>query len=222
MSPKRRPAWVGWIPAAILAVVIVGVGVTAAVLIGNGLGGPAPKPTAGQVTELNWSSFTEEGLEYIATDRQVRIDFANPPVDAAALGLPADGTLALEPIDNLDTVLEYDLIVSGAGEYPGGIRFTAARVEIDTAGGLVTAVRGEVAGAAPFRDVLAQLEGDASTYGWVYDRGQIFADVEAATRAGEAYQLVFGPADRVGLNVQATAFCETNGFCALTYEMTPR
>lgn len=222
MRAKRRPAWVGWIPAAILAVLIVGVAVTAAVLLGNGLGGPAPRPTQGQVTELNWSSFTEEGLEYIATSRQVRIDLSEPPVDAAELGLPADGTLALEPIDSLDTLLEYDLIVSGAGEYPGGIRFTASRIEIDTVGGVVTAVRGEVPGAAPFRDVLAQLEGEAETFGWVYDRDQIFADVEAATRAGEAYVLVFGPTSRVGVNVQATASCEMNGFCALTYAMTPR
>ena len=218
----RRPAWVGWIPAAILAVLMVGVAVTAAVLLGNGLGGPAPRPTQGQVTDLNWSSFTEEGLEYIATSRQVRIDLSSPPVDAAALGLAADGTLALEPIDNLDTLLEYDLIVSGAGEYPGGIRFTASRIEIDTAGGLVTAVRGEVPGAAPFRDVLALLEGEADKFGWEYDRDQIFVDVEAATRAGEAYELVFGPADRVGVNVQATASCETNGFCVVAYSMTPR
>lgn len=221
MSARRRPAWVGWIPAGILAVAIIGTGVTAAVLVGSGLGQPAPKPTSGQVTDLNWSSFTPEGLDYIASSQKIRIDLSRPPALAAPLGLPDDDVVSFEPIDQLDTVLYYDLIVNGNGEYPGGIRMTAAYVEIATTGGAVTSVRATAPDVIAFRDVLALLEKEAPTYGWSYDRDAIFDDVDAASRADEPFTLVFGPDDRVGVSVKATAECETNGYCTLEYEMTP-
>ncbi len=221
MSAARRPGWVGWIPAAVLAVLVVGVIVTASVLLAGGLGQPAPKPTQGQVTDLNWSSFTDEGLEYIATSRKVRIDLSNTPVDAAALGLAPDDTLVLERVDNLDVQLDYDLILNGGGEGPGGARFVASQIEIVTAGGELTTVRATLADVLSFRVTLDQLEGEAATYGWEYDRAAIFALVEDATRAGEGYEFTFGPADRVGMAVSATATCDTSGFCGLVYEVAP-
>lgn len=221
MSAARRPGWVGWIPAAVLAVLVVGVIVTASVLLAGGLGQPAPKPTQGQVTDLNWSSFTDEGLEYIATSRKVRIDLSKPPVDAASLGLAPDDTLLLERIDNLDVLLDYDLILNGGGESPGGARFVASQIEIVTAGGELTTVRATLADVLTFRETLDQLEGKAQTYGWEYDRAAIFALVEDATRAGEGYEFTFGPADRVGMAVSATATCDTSGFCGLVYEVAP-
>lgn len=221
MNAKKRPAWVGWIPAGILTVAIIGTGVTAAVLLGSGLGEPAPKPTSGQVTDLNWSAFTPEGLDYIASSQKIRIDLSRPPANAAALGLAPDGVVAFDPIDQLDTELYYDLIVNGGGEFPGGIRFTAEHVEVETADGVVTAVRGVVPDVLAFRDALAQLEGEAATYGWVYDRDAIFDQVDAASKANEPFTIDFGPADRVGVSVAATVTCETNGYCTVEYEMTP-
>jgi hypothetical protein len=221
MSAARRPGWVGWIPAVVLAVLVVGVIVTASVLLAGGLGQPAPKPTEGQVTDLNWSSFTDEGLEYIATSRKVRIDLSTPPVDAAALGLAADDTLVLEQIDNLDVLLNYDLILNGGGESPGGARLVASEIEIVTAGGELTTVRATISDAYGFRNTLDQLEGEAQTFGWEYDRSAIFALVEDATRAGESYEFTFGPADRVGMAVSATASCETSSYCVVVYTVTP-
>ena len=100
----------------------MGVGVAASLLVGAGLGQPAPKPTQGQVTDLNWSSFSEEGLAYIESSRQIRIDLSRPPVEAAPLGLASDDVLELFPVDTGDTVLNYEVIVNGAGEGPGGAR----------------------------------------------------------------------------------------------------
>ena len=85
MSGTKKNPLIGWIPAAALAVAVVAILGTTGVLLSNGLGGPVPEPTEGQVTDLNWSSFTDDGLAYIAATRQVRIDLSKPPVDAAAL-----------------------------------------------------------------------------------------------------------------------------------------
>jgi hypothetical protein len=221
MSARQRPAWVGWIPAGILALAILGTGVTAAVLVGNGLGQPAPKPTSGQVTDLNWSSFTPEGLDYIASSQKIRIDLSRPPAEAAPLGLSDTGVIVFDPVDQLDTELYYDLIVNGAGEYPGGIRITAAHVEVETSGGVVVAVRGVLADAFSFRDALALLEKEAPVYGWTYDRDAIFADVEDAVRADRDYEVAFEPASRVGVAVGATISCSIEGYCSVEYEMTP-
>lgn len=222
MSVRKRPWWLGWIPAAALVVILVGVGIATSVLLNSGLGEPAPKPTEGQVTELNWSSFTEEGLDYIARTRQVRIDMSTQPVDAAALGLAPDGTLVLEQIDTGDTLLDYDLIVNGGGEGYGGGRFIATQITIETSGGVVTKVSAPLRDVLNFRQTVDSLTGEAEEWGWdVSGVDAIFADVEQATRDGVPYEFSFGPADRSGVPVAAVASCDVSGFCLVTYEFTP-
>lgn len=222
MSPRTRPWWLGWIPAAILLVIIVGVGVGAAVLLQGGLGKPAPKPTGGQVTELNWSSFTREGLDYIARTRQVRIDLSAQPVDAAALGLAPDDTLVLRRIDTGDTLLDYDLIVNGGGQAPGGGRFVASEVTIVTSGGVIESVSAQLTDVLNFRQTLAALQDKAQVWGWdTSGLDAIFATAEQATRDGVGYEFTFGPADRAGVAMAATADCTTSGFCVVTYTATP-
>ena len=88
---------------------------------------PRRSPPRGRSPILNWSSFTDEGLEYIATSRKVRIDLSKPPVDAASLGLAPDDTLLLERIDNLDVLLDYDLILNGGGKTRVGHGFSPRR-----------------------------------------------------------------------------------------------
>lgn len=220
MAARRRP-WLAWLPAVILSVVIVGVLVVAGVLLQGGLGKPTPKPTEGQVTDLNWSSFTETGLDYIRSSRDVRIDLSRPPVEAAAIGLEPDATLVLERIDNLDVQLDYDLILNGGGEAPGGLRLTASEIRITTAGGLVTRVEADLVDVLPFRQALDRFERESATSGWTLDRDAIFAMVEEATRAGEPYEVAVGPSDRLGLALSATAACDTSGYCALTYSAAP-
>ena len=141
MARRTRSELWGWLPAIVLAVLIIGVGTTTAVLLNGGLGAPVPRPTEGQVTDLNWSSFTPEGLDYISRSRLVRVDMSTQPVDAAAIGLDPNDTLVLEPIDNVDTVLDYDLIVNGGGAGAGGARFTVTQITIVTENGVITSLR---------------------------------------------------------------------------------
>lgn len=220
MAARKRP-WLAWLPAVILSVVIVGVLVVAGVLIQGGLGKPTPKPTEGQVTDLNWSSFTEDGLEYIRASRDVRIDLSDPPVEAAPIGLADDTTLVLERVDNLDVQLDYDLILNGGGEAPGGIRLTASEIRITTAGGLLTSVEADLVDVLPFRQALARFEDEAERYGWTVDRDAVFALVDEATRSGQPYEVRVGPSDRVGLFISAVAACDTSGYCVLTYTGAP-
>ncbi|MDP3209671.1 MAG: hypothetical protein Q8M65_11020 [Rhodoglobus sp.] len=223
MKRSEKSPLVGWIPAAALGVAVVAVLVTTGVLLSNGLGGPVPEPTEGQVTDLNWSSFTEDGLAYIAATRQVRIDMSNPPVDAAALGLAADDTLVLEPILNLDTQLDYDLIVNGAGEGPGGARFIVTEISIVTKKGVVTQISAPLREVVNFRQTLNYLVAQAVVFGWdTSGVDSIFQTAEDATRAGEGYEFTFGPGDRTGVNFSATASCDPSGFCLVRYDVTPR
>jgi len=213
----------GWIPSVVLAVGVVAVVATAATLLNSGLGQPAPPPTLGQVTDLNWSSFSDDGLLYIASTRDVRIDLSNAPVDAAAVGLPADDTVVLAPIDNLDVVLDYSLIINGGGESPGGDKFVVSSIEIETADGVVTHVRALLSEQLTFRQTLAALQAKAELFGWdTSSEQQIFDTVEAATRAGQPYSFTFGPADRMGVPVAATASCDPSGYCMVEYDVAPR
>lgn len=222
MATTKRRFW-GWLPTIVLALAVIAVIVVTTVLVRDGLGGPAPRPTEGQVTDLNWSSFTPEGLDYIATTRDVRIDLSGPPVDAAALGLARDDVLVLEPIDNLDVVLDYDLIVSGGGESPGGARFVATEITIVTENGVVTRVSAPLREVLNFRQTLDSFLAKAEVFGWdTSGVDEIFQIAEDATRAEEPYEFTFGPADRTGANFAATATCDTTGYCLVNYDVTPR
>ncbi len=223
MTPAKKNPLLGWIPATVLALAVVAILVTSGVLLSNGLGGPAPKPTEGQVTDLNWSSFSADGLDYIAATRQVRIDMSKQPVDAAAIGLAPNDTLVLEPILNLDTQLDYDLIINGGGEGPGGARFVVTEITIVTKNGVITSVTAPLRDVMNFRQTLNYLVAQAVVFGWdTSGVDAIFQTAEDATRASESYEFTFGPADRSGVNFSATATCDPSGFCGVSYEVTPR
>lgn len=217
----RRPAWVGWIPAAVLLVLIAGVGVTVVLLFRGGIAEPAPAPTAGQVDERNWSVFTEEGVAYIDRTRVPRIDLSNPPVQAGPLGLPADGTLTVGPLDNGDVQLDYRLILNGGGELPGGMSITATQFTLTTADGVLRSIVAPTREAFPFRSVLDDLASRADDFGWQVDEASILATAGDATRAGTPFEFTVGPAERVGMGVAATVSCEGGG-CRVAYTVTPR
>jgi len=221
-APKKRKLW-SWIPAIVLSLAIIAVIVTTTVLVRGGLGGPVPQPTQGQVTDLNWSAFTPKGLDYIAKSRQVRIDMSTQPVDAAAIGLAPDDTLVLKPISTGDTELDYDLIVNGGGEGLGGARLTVTQITIVTEGGVITRVSAPLREVLNFRQTLTYLLGKAELFGWdTSGTDAIFQTAEDATRAGTGYEFTFGPADATGVAFSATATCDTTGFCAVNYDVTPR
>jgi hypothetical protein len=219
---RKRPWWLTWLPAAVLVLIIIGVISASVVLRSNGLGDPAPAPTTGQVTDLNWSSFTPEGLAYIETSRDVRIDLSDGPPDAAPLGLDDDATLTIGPSENLDTDNDYYLIVNGGGEGFGGHKFTVSELSIGAADGQLESIEATQSGYPAFREVLNQLRLEVDDFGWAEpDIDALFDDVEVATRDGVPYEFTFGPGSRLGINVTATARCGTDGFCVLTYLVTP-
>ena len=219
---RKRPWWVGWIPAAVLLLLIIGVAVTVVAIQGTSLGKPLPKPTLGQVTELNWSSFGQEGLDYIERSRNVRIDFSRPPIAADSLGLPAEGSTTVGPSFNDDTDNDYYLIVNGGGEGYGGTKLTVSELTVRTEGGLVTGLVATASGAMPFRDALNLMLGDVEEFGWAEpDTTALFASVKESTTAGEPYEFTFGPGNRLGFEIAATAKCEPTGFCVVEYDVAP-
>ena len=219
---RKRSWWFGWIPAIALIVVIGGVIVATAVLINGGLAAPQPKPTLGQVTDLNWSSFSAEGLAYIERSRDVRIDLSRGPAMASGLGLADDAVLTIGPSDNFDTDNEYYLIVNGGGEGYGGAKFTAGQVSITTADGIVALIRTQALASVPFRNAYNELLGEVDKFGWPEpDTDALFAQVEQATRDGVPHEFSFGPGDRLGMIVTGTARCEPTGFCIVEYEVAP-
>jgi hypothetical protein len=209
------------VPAVILTVLIIAAAVTTVLVLRSGIAGPAPKPTAGQVNELNWSVFTDEGIAYIDRTRLPRIDLSEPPVQAEPLGLPSDGELTVGPLDSGDVQLDYRLILNGGGEYPGGMQLVVTQFTLTTADGQLQSIVAPVRQVLNFRQTLDALLKRADDLGWQIDTDAIFAQVEQATRAGEPYEFTVGPSDRVGFDVSATASCDPSGFCALTYTVTP-
>ena len=221
-TPKRkRSRWFSWLPAMILVVVIIASLVTGFILVRGGLGAPAPKPTEGQVSDLNWSSFTAEGLDYIRRSREIRVDFSDHAEDAVALGLPANGTTVIGPNSE---GLEYKFTFNGGGAGPGGAKLIVSQITITTVDGLITEIEAPIFVQKPenFRETVNGFVKQSELYGWdmsgldaLYDR------VGEATQNGEDYEFSFGPADLVGVPVSATAACDVVGSCFVTYFISP-
>ena len=215
----RRRRLLGWLPAAILSVLIAGALITSGVVIQRGLAEPPPPPGSAQVTGADLSLFTDEGLAYIDRSRKVRFDFSEPRVSASARSLPANGTLV---IDAPETGLSYSVAVFGGGAEPGGLTLNASELSIETDDGELVAVRVPLSSVSSFTDLLNEWRADAGTYGWdVSDADRIVEEMGEATRAGEPYSFSFGPGDALGVAVTATASCELFG-CTVEFEVAPR
>ena len=224
MDAKRRSALLRtWVPTGIVVVLIAAVVVTTSVLLNNGLGAPPPAPTAGQVTEVNRSVFTEDGLAYIARTRVVRIDLSAPPVDASPLGLDDDGEVVLPIISTGDTELDYSLRVYGGGAEPGGISLTSPSITLRTAGGDISSIEAPTRDVTPFRTLLSDLIAQSEQFGWpAGEQERVLAEVAPSTSAGEAFTFEIGPGDRLGMLVSVRADCGADGFCTSTWVLAPR
>lgn len=219
---RKRPWWFGWLPTLALLLGIVGTVGTAVALLRAGIAEPVPHATEGQVTDLNWSIFTPDGLAYIDRSLQVRIDFGKPPVEAPPLGLPDDATLTIGPKSSGDVELDYGFIASGGGESPGGAKFIVTELTITTKDGVIESVTAPLREVLNFRQTLDSLLERGEVFGWdTSGTGEIFELVEQATRDGVPYEFTFGPADRVGVPIAATASCDTSGYCLVEYTVTP-
>ena len=220
MTPNRKHGrWFSWLPAIILSVVIVASLITGIVLVRGGLGAPVPRPTEGQVSDLNWSTFTEEGLAYLERSRDIRIDLSDKAEDAVALGLPANGTTVIGPNSE---GLEYKFTFNGGGAGFGGAKLIVTQVTITTVDGLITEIAAPLAQVDNFRMTVTGFTKQSELYGWdmafvpdLYDR------VSQATKDGVGYDFTAGPADLIGVPVSATAVCDVSGYCQVTYFISP-
>lgn len=220
---RKRPWWFGWIPAAVLLVLMAGVVVTVVVVQASGLGKPLPKPTVGQVNDLNWSSFSQDGLDYIDRSRNIRIDLSRPPVMAADIDLPDDGATTVGPTRYDDRDNDYYVIINGGGEGNGGTKLTVSQVTITTEGGLVTEVASGVESVLPFRNALDKLSGQAGEFGWTaLDTSALFTDWVETTGAGATYSVTIGPGTRLGFGISATITCDPQAPCGIEYSVVPR
>lgn len=215
----RRPAWVGWVPAGILSVILLGAVITSVVVIRQGLAEPPPPPDGTQVTGARLSLFTDEGLAYIERSRRIRLDLSDPPVLAADLGLPANGTVQIGPTE---TGLDYNVGIFGGGAEPGGLSLIVGELEVETDDGELVAVRAPLSRGFTVAETISEFRADAETYGWDVSGLDVVVDeLGVATRDGGSYAFRVGPGDAVGVGVTADAQCVARG-CSVQFEVTPR
>jgi hypothetical protein len=213
MGPKRSP-WVSWVPAVVLSILIL-VAIVVAVLAASDNNQAPQGPLEGQVTDKNWSIFTDMGIDYIEETRMARIDLSADVVDASEVGLPDDGTVVIGP-NELE--LAYYLTIYGG---PGGARITVSEMSFTTEDGAVVLVTARGQYVESFRDTLNALSGRAEVFGWdVSGRDELFEAVGEAIDNNEPYEFSF-TGTATGIPVTVTASCEPAGYCITEYEVTP-
>lgn len=214
----HRPEWVRWIPAGMLLLVIVGAVLFAAIMGPRLAAGPGPAGDD-QVTDLNWSVFTEQGLRYIDDARTPRIDLSSPPVDAAELGLPADGAITVGPHP---TGLDYRLVLIATEAEPNGALFTTPRFTVTTAGGQLASVRVEERGSLTYTDAFLTVSERVPDLGFTAPPARDLAQaISDARESGRPEVVRSDTGSAAGMDVVAEVTCFGAGFCQVSYLVTP-
>lgn len=216
---RRRKKWIGWIPAILLSIVIVVVIVVTAVLMAGGLGQPTGEPAAGEATERGASVFTDDGLRYINETREIKLDLRGAPVEAAALGLPEEGTLTVGPHPgSFSTEIPYTVML----RTPAGLtEIEVLETTITTADGEIAEVRSQVRNLMPFRMALDLLNQRAEEFGYTVDTDRINTEMAEAVRAEEEYAFTVGPGSALGATTTVDVSCEHPSACAVVFRITP-
>jgi hypothetical protein len=214
----HRPEWVRWIPAVILVVIMTGMAIFGVVAVPRLTADPGPAESD-EVTDLNWSVFTDDGLAYIEAARTPRIDLSSPPVDAVGLGLPADGATTVGPHE---TGLDYRLVLIATDEQPNGALFTTPQFTVSTSGGRLQSVRVEERGAFDFRETYLLLADRSADLGYTPPEStRLAAAVSEARESGEPAVVRSNRSLSTGMGVTAEATCFGAGFCQVSYVVTP-
>jgi hypothetical protein len=214
----HRPEWVRWIPAVILLVIIVGAVLVAATMGPRLAAGPGPARDD-QVTDLNWSVFTEQGLRFIDDARTPRIDLSSPPVDAAELGLPEDGSLTVGPHP---TGLDYRLVLIATEAEPNGALFTTPQFTVTTSGGQLASVRVEERGSLTFTNAFLAVSERVPDLGFTAPPARDLAQaISDARESGRPEVVRSDTGSAAGMDVVAEVTCFGAGFCQVSYLVTP-
>lgn len=214
----HRAEWLRWIPAALLSVIILGA-IAFALIAGPRIAtGPGPAD-ADQVTELNWSVFTDEGLAFIESARTPRIDFSSPPIDAQDIGLAADGSLTVGPHT---TNLDYRLVLIATADQPNGALFTTPQFTLNSVGGVLESIRVETRFSNTFSETFLAVSERAPDFGYTPPTtGQLAQAVSDARDSGEPVLVRTDRGLTAGVGVVAEATCFGAGFCQVSYLVTP-
>jgi len=214
----HRPEWVRWVPAGILSVIIVAVVMFTLIEGPRIAAGPGPAETD-QVTDRNWSVFTDEGLAFVESARTPRIDLSSPPVDAGSLGLPADGELTVGPHV---TGLDYRLVLIAVADEPNGALFTAPQFTVSTSEGRLKSVRVDERGALDFRGTYLLVAERSADLGFTPPpSNSLAAAVSEARESGEPAVVRSNRGLTTGMGVTAEVTCFGAGFCQVSYVVTP-
>jgi len=205
----------------VLSTIIIGVMVTTVILTTGGLGQPAGEPSVSEATRNGASVFTEDGLKYINETREIKLDLRDAPVDAAALGLPEEGTLTVGPHPaTFSTVIPYTVIL----RTPSGAGLTEIEVleaTITTADGHVAEVLAPVSSLMSFRMAQNLLHQRATEFGYTVEADRINTEMAEAVRAGEPYEFTVGPGVALGVTTTADVSCTEPATCAVVFKITP-
>jgi hypothetical protein len=217
--PSRFPAWVRWIPAVVLSIIIVAAVIVAMTQGPRFAAGPGPG-ASNEVDQLNFSVFTPEGLAYIDAERIPRVDLRRAPVLAEPLGLPSDGETVIGPHPQ---DLDYRLILL-TNDGDGGARFTTAGFSIVTASGAVREFRiqpGRDSAVAPFREVALYVGESAERFGFApLESGTLLDLVLAAQSAGEPQTVSTATGTSIGVPARLDVTCEGDGYCTALIVVT--
>ncbi len=217
MNP-HRPEWVRWIPAVVLSIIILSAVLFALIAAPRLAAAPGPAETD-QVTDLNWSVFTEEGLRYIESARTPRIDLSSPPVETSELGLPSDGALTVGPHQ---TDLDYRLVLIATDDEPNGALFTTPQFTVSTAEGRLASVRIEERGVYSFRETFLAVSARAPDFGYTpLTTFELAQSVTDARESGQPVSLRTDVGLAAGMGVAAETTCFGAGFCQLSFIVTP-
>ena len=213
----HRPEWVRWIPAVVLSIIIVGVVLFALIAAPRIAAGPGPAET-NQVTDLNWSVFTDDGIAYIDAARTPRIDLSSPPVEAVSLGLPTDGAVTVGPHP---TDLDYRLVLIATADEPNGALFTTPQFTVTTSGGRLQSVRVEERGALDFRETYLLVAERSANLGYTApSSASLAAAVSEARDSGEPAVVRSNRGLATGMGVTAEVVCFGAGFCQVSFVVT--
>ncbi|WP_157156637.1 hypothetical protein [Diaminobutyricimonas sp. LJ205] len=216
---RRRPKWIGWIPAAAMSIIIIAVVITTMVLMAGGLGQDR-EPTAREATDRGASLFTDDGLRYIQQTREINLDLRNPPLEAAALGLPEDGDVTLGQYGGLAIMLPYTVSL----RTPMGAGLTRLQVHeatLATVDGQLAEVRSSAVAGAGYKGALDLIRERAEEFGYTVDSDRINAGMGDAVRAGESYSHTVGPGEALGATTVVELTCDESAACAVVFKITP-
>jgi hypothetical protein len=217
---RRRPKWIGWIPAMALSIIIVAVIVTTAMLMAGGLGQDR-EPTADEATDRGASLFTDNGVKYIYRTREINLDLRDAPIEAAALGLPDDGDVTFgQQSGPFGIVMPYTVVL----RTPAGTGLTELETfetRISTAGGQVAEVRSQAMPVSGFKDALDLVRARAEEFGYAVDTNRITAEMGDAVRAGKKYSYTTGPGEALGASTTVDMTCDESASCEVVFKITP-